>query len=94
MKVYISGPISGRPLEEAKREFAEAAERLRGLGHEPVNPFDSGLPAEAPWTRHMAADLAMLLDCEGIYMLPLWTRSRGARIEAAVAYELRLEVIQ
>lgn len=31
--LYISGPIAGRPREEAEAEFAAAAERLTAAGY-------------------------------------------------------------
>ncbi len=39
MKIYISGKISGLPLEEARDKFQLAENRLRMGGYEPVNPL-------------------------------------------------------
>lgn len=39
MKVYISGPIALRP-DGNRKAFAEAAEKLRTMGHEPVDPHE------------------------------------------------------
>ena len=57
-------------------------------GHDPVNPFKSGLPASALWHEHMRADIRQLLDCEEIFMLDGWERSDGARLEWTIAFRL------
>ena len=84
MRVYISGPITGH-LDTYKATFAAAADTIRKGGHEPVNPALIDLPADASWSDYMDVALDMLHGCQGIYLLPGWRKSRGARIEAKVA---------
>lgn len=85
MKVYISGPITG--TEDYKERFKAAEAELRRAGHVPVNPvtisekLGKGLPHEA----YMKRDIEWLVSCEGIYMLPNWQNSKGARVEKIVA---------
>lgn len=55
--------------------------------------INNGLPKSAPYGRHMRKDLRMLLDCDAIYMLCGWERSKGATIEKAVAYSCGMEMI-
>lgn len=81
MKVYISGQISGLDLAEARTRFADAEELLQGLGFDTVNPWDNGLPVDAPWIKHMCRDLEMLNECSCIYMMDGWRDSKGACIE-------------
>lgn len=81
MKVYISGQISGLDPVDASARFAEAEELLQGMGFDTVNPWDNGLPIDAPWIKHLCRDLEMLNDCNGIYMMDGWRDSRGACIE-------------
>lgn len=81
MKVYISGQISGLDPVEARARFAGAEELLQGMGFETVNPWDNGLPVDAPWIKHMCRDLEMLNECNCIYMMDGWRDSRGACIE-------------
>lgn len=81
MKVYISGQISGLDLAEARTRFADAEELLQGMGFDTVNPWDNGLPVDAPWIAHLCRDLEMLNECSCIYMMDGWQKSRGACIE-------------
>lgn len=97
MKVYISGPIRG--YENGNRAaFAQAAEELRKMGHEPVNPHDVDKDHCGPclgddagegnphrYGCYMIPDLRALLDCSGYTLLPGWQRSRGAKVERDVA---------
>lgn len=93
MKVYISGPITGLPYEEAEKSFNEAEIRLQEQGYEVGNPLNNGLPRESTWNEHMRADIKLLLDCDAIYMLDGWEFSRGAQIEFRIAYNLGIKVI-
>jgi len=93
MKIYISGKISDLPTEQVKEKFAKAEAQIRAFGHEPVNPLDNGLPSTATWAQQMTASLAMLFECDAIYLLPDWGDSRGARIEANIAQECGLEIL-
>lgn len=91
-KVYISGKISGIPLEVAKAKFNAAADRIREAGHRPFNPFDNGLPDTATWNEHMKADIAMMMECDEVCMLPCWTTSQGAIIERSIAEKVGMVV--
>ncbi len=97
MKLYLSGPIASEP--DYRKLFELAAQTLRNLGHEPVNPVDVpadhagpcgyGYPAGqgSPHTSacYMRGDLRALLDCEGIVLLRGWEGSVGARTELLMA---------
>lgn len=92
-KIYVSGRITGLPIELAKRPFAEAVRILNSQGWEVVNPFDNGLPVEAPYEEHLAADLQLLLGCKALFALRGWQQSNGAKIEVAFAKRLGMKVI-
>ena len=92
-KIYVSGRITGLPIELAKRTFAEAVRNLNSQGWEVVNPFDNGLPVEASYEEHLAADLQLLLGCKALFALRGWQQSNGARIEVAFAKRLGIKVI-
>ena len=91
-KVYISGPISG--IDFGNRfAFSSARNALELCGYEVVDPSEVQLDDEATWTDYMRADLKLLLDCDFIYMLEGWEKSRGARIERELAKNLRIKEI-
>ncbi len=92
-KVYISGAIAHYNIDERKGAFANAEQNLRNMGFSPVNPFKNGLPDEAHWREHMRADIALLLDCEYIYMLKDWELSKGAKLELDVASSCGIKVL-
>ena len=85
MKWYISGKISGLPTDQVTAKFKQAEQQIRAFGHEPVNPTNNGLGSEASWNEHLVADVALLLECDAIYLLKDWGDSRGSRIEANIA---------
>lgn len=87
MKVYISGAITGLDYTEVVAKFALAEERIRKLGYTPVNPLNNGLAKDSSWEQHMAVDIAMLMECDMIYILNDAIDSRGARIEIHLAVE-------
>ena len=89
MRIYISGPISGHE-STYEAAFAAAADTLRRGGHEPANPATIQLGDGASWSDYMDAALPMLATCQGIYLLPGWRTSSGARVEATVAQILGL----
>lgn len=87
-RIYISGKIGYPILPDVRQKFNCAAQQLAAAGFEPVNPFDNGLSDDDPWIDHILADMETISQCEGIYRLPDWTESDGARIERWVARRL------
>jgi hypothetical protein len=94
-RIYISGRISGLTPEEVRVKFNRAQEKLYHScpGMIAVNPLNLHDDLDKSWEDLMAKDLAELLRCEMIYMLPDWHQSRGARIEYAVAKEAGIMVV-
>ena len=84
-KVYISGPIAGYDMAERKLAFLKVQHMLETLGYQPVNPFNNGVPDYEHWRVHMKADIAMLVQCDAIYMMPGWELSKGCKLELDVA---------
>lgn len=85
MRIYISGKISGLPLDDVKVRFADAKSFLDEIGFEAVNPLEKGLPDDAPCEQHMVKDIELLLSCDAIYMMDNWMDSTGAGIEYDIA---------
>jgi hypothetical protein len=91
MRIYIAGPMTG--IDELNfPAFHAAAARLRALGHEVVNPAEINPDPGASWQTCMHADLAQLVTCDAIALLPGWEGSRGAELERHVAYALGMHV--
>lgn len=88
MKVYISGRITGNP--HYKEEFAKAELIVKAGNCEAVNPAKNILPATAGWADYMRVCVRQLSECDGIYMLANWQKSRGAKLEHHIAKELGL----
>lgn len=92
MKIYISGPISGQ-REEAEKLFSFIEGNIKLAGHVPVNPFKLHGGKKNTWEQNLKEDIAELIWCDAIYLLPGWKSSRGARLEAHIAQELRLKIM-
>lgn len=88
MTLYLAGPITA--FEGHRQAFADAKDRVRELGHNPISPLDI-YPGEN-WRLAMQADIPVLLRCEGIVMLQGWPQSKGAKMELGLAAELGLKV--
>ena len=89
MKIYISGKITGLPLEETRRKFADAQALLEEIGFEVVNPMEKGLSPDATWEQHMVKDFELLLSCDAIYMMDNWIGSKGAPIGSTQPHDLK-----
>ena len=87
-RVYISGPVSGLPLDEVRAKFASRERALVHAGYKVFNPLEKSLKVLGKgktWEEYMAFDVLLLLKCDMINFLPGWEDSRGARLEAAIA---------
>jgi len=93
-KVYISGPMTGFPdfnfpVFDAKEDL------LWECGFIPVNPannFNRSKTRER-W-EYLKQDLINLLQCDYILFLPGFERSAGALLEALVARECNIPVLE
>lgn len=96
MKIYISIPITGYNLMDQTGKALEIAEKIKALGHEPVNPFETPLaPPEMSekekYAYYMGEDIKRLLMCDAAYFHPHWTESKGCRVEQHVAFTYGLK---
>jgi len=98
LKIYIAGPMSG--VENWNfPAFFEAERQLLELGYEVVNPAhnDGSTYEEAlasantgkhSWDWYMRRDLAKLITCDAVCLLPEWKNSKDASLEVTVAKSL------
>lgn len=99
IKAYISGPISANPNYE--EEFAAAAEVLKALSYQPINPVElvkdmlpEGLSAAELWKKAMEIDLAALKDADIVVLIDRKELpSTGMDIEIDTARKLDIPVI-
>lgn len=90
MKIYISTPITGHDPATQRAKAADIAGKIRSLGHEPVNPFDTPPPPACTdekqrYAYYMGEDIKRLLLCDAIFMCEGWRRSKGCKAEYEVA---------
>lgn len=90
MKLYLSGPMTGLPELNFPAFHAEA-KRLRSLGYEVVNPAELN-PDGGTWEECMRKDIAELVKCDGIYQMPGWQDSRGAKLEYQISVSLGMSI--
>lgn len=80
-RLYLCGPMTGLPAFNYPA-FNAAAVALRQVGFLVFSPTENGLPANAPWDRHMRVDLAELVRCHAPWACA-WRRGRpGSRAPA------------
>lgn len=87
MRVYISGPITG--TERYMNKFAWAENFWKDRGVYVINPAKTNatLPEETDHDGYMRISIALLAECDTIYMLKGWQNSIGANEERDYALE-------
>jgi hypothetical protein len=91
-RIYIAGPMTGLPDLNFPAFAAEAA-RLRAEGHDVVSPVEINIGLEHEgYAACLRRDIAQLVTCDAVQLLPGWELSRGARLEWMVADRIGLEV--
>ena len=93
--IYIAGPMTGI-VDHNFPAFHAAAKKLRAQGYAVFNPAEINADAVdviRPWSWYMRKDLAELVKCEAIYLLPGWENSKGATLEMHVAERLGMTIV-
>ena len=91
MRVYIAGPMTGRPQFNYPA-FHQAATLLRAAGYAVINPAENPAPLCGSWLGYMRMSVAQVASVDCVVMLPGWPFSKGARIEYLIAKLLGLGV--
>lgn len=94
MKVYLSIPISGRNITEARKQANSIKSNLMSQGHEVVTPFDIHPKQDKTLAHYMGKDIEALLECEAIYLAPGWQSSKGCCVEYHVAKTYDIEILK
>lgn len=91
MRVYIAGPMTGRPQFNYPA-FHQAAAQLRAAGHTVINPAENPVPECGSWLGYMRVSVAQVAAVDCVVLLAGWPGSRGARIEFLLAWLLGLSI--
>lgn len=91
-RIYISGPMTGLPNFNAPAFNKEAA-RLKAMGFDVVNPVDINPDTTATWHECMRRDIAALVTCDTIALLPGWEHSNGANLELHIASRVGMHIV-
>lgn len=95
--VYIAGPMTGYPAFNYPA-FETARSQLEDLGYTVLCPTDTEkgntTGSVREWDWYMRHALRMVLDADGIALLPGWQASKGATLERHVARELEVPVAE
>lgn len=92
-KIYIAGKVSGLQCHQVSMKFGTYQKKLMDEGHHPVVPLDLCMPGD-DWPTAMKKCIKAMLDCDEVHLLPDWTDSTGARLEALIARNLSMEVVE
>lgn len=90
-KIYIAGRVSGEDLAECTMKFGTAQKKVENMGFQAVNPLEVVGDWKATWKEAMQKCIKALVDCDGIYVMPCYKSSKGARIERDLAFNLEIE---
>lgn len=90
-RIYISGQITGLPRSEWFAKFERVEQQLLAAGHNVINPAKNMM--RLTYDEYMAIDLMLLENCDAIYMLDNWKKSKGACQELEKARQLALEIL-
>lgn len=97
MKIYISGKISGLPINDARLNFSICESNFSRIGYKVVNPMSKkywwNRIFKLPWIVYMIFDILLLLQCRGIFFQRNWKDSRGSRIERNFAKIFRVKAM-
>lgn len=96
LRVYIAGPMGGLPGYNYDA-FHEAAQMIRSVGCEAINPAEADLffgpPGNVPRETYLRHAMTNVGICDAIYLLPGWQKSGGALLELHLAVELGMLVV-
>jgi hypothetical protein len=82
IKIYISIPISGHPLDMVKARARRLKRRLQKIGNiKAVTPFDVCSDSTRPYSYCMGRDIEALLTCDAVFFAEGYEASKGCWLE-------------
>jgi hypothetical protein len=100
--LYLAGPMSGY-VDYNFPLFHRVANLLRSQGYKVNNPADKETldgtdlpdPEKVPTRAEaMKMDIPLVVECDGIVLLPCWKDSVGARFEAIMATQCGMDIYE
>jgi len=92
--IYLCGPVTGRPLEEARQHFNSVSQKICA-GHGGIyirNPMQF-CPPVIGWHEAMRLCISEMFRSDGIALLQGWQRSKGANLELELAYQVHIPIV-
>lgn len=82
MRIYISGPITGKTWADIAATFVEAHQKLEEAGHNVIDPSEI-MHWGLTWESYMRIAITILenKEVDAVLMLKGWRESKGAVIE-------------
>lgn len=93
MKIYISGAITNNPNYLSDFNNAQKMLKSKYPEAEIVNPIYIDHKPLSSWVDYMKADIKAMLECDTIYILNSWKRSKGATLEYIIAKHLDFKLM-
>lgn len=91
---YLAGPMTGLP-EFNYPAFESAAATLRKHRLAVTSPHElHKADTSKPWAYYLRRDLAAMLGCDTVVLLPGWQNSRGVALELNVARALGMPTVE
>ena len=89
--LYVSGKISGE--KRYAKKFYDAQKKLRDNGYWVHLPMDAVYRKPKSWEHAMKRCISyMLINADGVALLPDWEDSKGAKLEREIALALDMPV--
>lgn len=89
LKLYLCGKVTGDAHYRDK--FLDGENELYEAGFYPVNPA-ACIPPETGWKEAMRKAVSLMLQCDGVALLPDWKESKGAKVEVTLAKSIGIPV--
>lgn len=84
MNIYLSLPISGRPIEEAREHASRVKALLKNKGHRATTPFDVCDDQNADYADCIGTDISAMLKHDTVCFCLGWSHSWGCNMEREV----------
>jgi len=94
--IYICGPVTGRPLEEARQHFDTVEKNIHTAATDMSTCTSNPMrlcPPGTEWHQAMKICIRELVQLDGIALLQGWQHSKGAFLELKLAEELHIPVV-